>query len=127
MPTVGPRGLDTPVGERGMQLSGGERRRVDIARALLRRPGLFVLDESTSMLDRRTEFEIQKAFRALSADATLIVIAHRLSTVVEADRIVVLHEGRIHERGSHRALLEKNGLDARMWRQQTAGAPEAPF
>ena len=117
-----PDGLDTPVGERGMQLSGGERQRVGIARALLRRPGLYVLDEPTSMLDSRTEREIQKALRSLSADATLIVIAHRLSTIVDADEIVVLDEGRILERGSHRALLAKNGLYARMWRQQMAGA-----
>jgi ATP-binding cassette subfamily B protein len=118
-----PHGLDTPVGERGMQLSGGERQRVGIARALLRRPGLYVLDEPTSMLDSRTELAIQEALRALSADATVIVIAHRLSTIVDADEIVVLDEGRIHERGSHRALLARNGLYARMWRQQMTGAP----
>jgi len=117
-----PDGLDTPVGERGMQLSGGERQRVGIARALLRRPGLYVLDEPTSMLDSKTELEIQEALRSISADATKIVIAHRLSTIVDADEIVVLDDGRINERGSHRTLLEKNGLYARMWRQQTAGS-----
>jgi ATP-binding cassette, subfamily B, heavy metal transporter len=117
-----PEGLGTPVGERGMQLSGGERQRVGIARALMRRPGLYVLDEPTSMLDSQTELEIQAALRELSADATIIVIAHRLSTIVDADQIVVLDDGQIRELGSHRALLSKNGLYARMWRQQTAGA-----
>ena len=113
-----PLGLDTPVGERGLQLSGGERQRVGIARALLRRPGLYVLDEPTSMLDSRTELEIQKALRALSAGATTIVIAHRLSTIAHADEIVVLDDGRVRERGSHHALLASKGLYARMWRQQ---------
>ena len=113
-----PLGLDTPVGERGLQLSGGERQRVGIARALLRRPGLYVLDEPTSMLDSRTELEIQKALRALSAGATTIVIAHRLSTIAHADEIVVLDDGRVRERGSHQALLASKGLYARMWRQQ---------
>jgi ABC-type multidrug transport system fused ATPase/permease subunit len=117
-----PHGLDTTVGERGMQLSGGERQRVGIARALLRRPGLYVLDEPTSMLDSKTESHIQLALRSLSSDATKIVIAHRLSTIVDADQIVVLEDGQILERGSHRALLEMGGLYARMWLQQTAGA-----
>lgn len=117
-----PLGLDTPVGERGMQLSGGERQRVGIARALLRRPGLYVLDEPTSMLDSRTEREIQEALRTLTAGATKIVIAHRLSTIVDADEIVVLDDGRIGERGSHPALLTRNGLYAQMWREQMAGS-----
>ncbi len=116
-----PAGLDTPVGERGMQLSGGERQRVGIARAMLRRPGLYILDEPTSMLDSRTELEIQKTLRSLGS-ATTILIAHRLSTVVDADEIVVLDEGRIHERGSHRSLIARDGLYAQMWRQQAAGA-----
>ncbi len=116
-----PNGLDTSVGERGLQLSGGERQRVGIARALLRRPRLYVLDEPTSMLDSHTEREIQAALRARSGGATTIVIAHRLSTIVDADQIVVLDEGRVRERGSHRALLAKGGLYAEMWRQQ-AGA-----
>ncbi len=116
-----PAGLDTPVGERGMQLSGGERQRVGIARALLRRPGLYILDEPTSMLDSKTEIEIQRTLRSLGA-ATIILIAHRLSTVVDADEIVVLDGGRIRERGSHRSLLAQDGLYAQMWRQQMAEA-----
>ena len=118
-----PHGLDTPVGERGMKLSGGERQRVGIARALLRRPGLYVLDEPTSMLDSRTELEIQQAMRSHAAGSTRIVIAHRLSTVVDADQIVVLDDGQVRERGNHRDLLARNGLYARMWRQQMAAAP----
>jgi len=117
-----PDGLATRVGERGMQLSGGERQRVGIARALLRRPGLYVLDEPTSMLDSRTERAIQDALHALPSDATTIVIAHRLSTIAHADEIVVLDEGRIRERGSHRSLLAMNGLYAQMWRHQMADA-----
>jgi ABC-type multidrug transport system fused ATPase/permease subunit len=115
-----PHGLDTPVGERGMHLSGGERQRVGIARALLRRPGLYVLDEPTSMLDSKTEVDIQKALRSLCAGATTIIIAHRLSTIVHADEILVLDDGQVRERGSHRSLLASNGLYAQMWRQQMA-------
>ena len=118
-----PRGLDTPVGERGMKLSGGERQRVGIARALLRRPGLYVLDEPTSMLDSRTEQEIQQAMRSHAAGSTRIVIAHRLSTVVDADQIVVLDDGQVRERGRHGDLLALHGLYARMWQQQMAHAP----
>ncbi len=117
-----PQGLDTPVGDRGMQLSGGERQRVGIARALLRRPGLYVLDEPTSMLDSKTEADVLKALRSLSEGTTTIVIAHRLSTIVDADEIVVLDDGRVCERGRHDSLLARNGLYAQMWRRQVAGA-----
>jgi ATP-binding cassette subfamily B protein len=117
-----PHGIDTPVGERGMQLSGGERQRIGIARVLLRRPGLYVLDEPTSMLDSRTEHDILRAFRSQARDATMIVIAHRLSTIVDADQILVLDQGRVCERGNHGALVARGGLYAQMWRQQAAGA-----
>jgi ATP-binding cassette subfamily B protein len=116
-----PLGLDTPVGERGMRLSGGERQRVGIARALLRRPRLYLLDEPTSALDSKTELDIQQVLRALPTDATTIVIAHRLSTIADADEIVVLEDGQIRERGNHRALLAHDGVYAQMWRQQQAG------
>lgn len=117
-----PHGLDTTVGERGMQLSGGERQRIGIARALLRRPGLYVLDEPTSMLDSKTERDILNALRSLGEGATMIVIAHRLSTIVDADQILVLDEGRVRERGRHETLIALDGLYAQMWRQQIAGA-----
>ena len=117
-----PHGLDTTVGERGMQLSGGERQRIGIARALLRRPGLYVLDEPNSMLDSKTERDILNALRALAEGATMIVIAHRLSTIVDADQILVLDEGRVCEQGSHEVLIARDGLYTQMWRQQVAGA-----
>ena len=117
-----PAGLETQVGERGMQLSGGERQRVGIARALLRRPGLYILDESTSMLDSKTEQDIQNTLKTVPTYATKIIIAHRLSTIMDADEIVVLDDGRVHERGKHEVLLEKNGLYALMWRQQSTAS-----
>jgi ABC-type multidrug transport system fused ATPase/permease subunit len=115
-----PGGYDTVVGERGLQLSGGERQRIAIARALLKRPGVFVFDEATSMLDSRTEAAILRNLGAVTAGCATIVIAHRLSTVMHADEIVVLHDGRIAERGTHGQLLERPGRYAAMWRQQTA-------
>lgn len=113
-------GYDTPVGERGVQLSGGERQRVAIARAVLKRPRLFVFDEATSMLDSETEAAIVCNLREVAAGCTSITIAHRLSTVVDADEIAVLDRGRIIERGSHAALLSSAGAYAKLWRQQTA-------
>jgi ABC-type multidrug transport system fused ATPase/permease subunit len=115
-----PGGYDTVVGERGLQLSGGERQRIAIARALLKRPGVFVFDEATSMLDSRTEAAILRNLGAVTAGCATIVIAHRLSTVMHADEIVVLHDGRIAERGTHGQLLERPGRYAAMWQQQTA-------
>jgi ATP-binding cassette subfamily B protein len=113
-----PEGYDTLVGERGLQLSGGERQRVAIARALLRRPTLFVFDEPTSMLDSKTESNIQQALRDATAGCTTIIIAHRLSAITEAHDIVVLDDGKIKERGRHHELLAMGGLYAEMWRQQ---------
>jgi ATP-binding cassette subfamily B protein len=115
-----PEGYDTRVGERGLKLSGGEKQRVAIARTILKDPPILILDEATSALDTRTEQEIQTALRAVSRQRTTLVIAHRLSTVVDADEIIVLQEGRVAERGSHASLLAENGLYARMWRLQAA-------
>ena len=118
-----PDGYDTMVGERGLKLSGGEKQRVAIARTILKDPRILILDEATSALDTRTEQEIQGAFRAAMAHRTTLVIAHRLSTVIDADEIVVLHDGQIEERGTHVALLARDGLYARMWAMQADEAP----
>ena len=116
-----PQGYDSPVGERGLKLSGGEKQRVAIARTLLKNPPVLLLDEATSALDTRNEQAIQQALRAAAAGRTALVIAHRLSTIVDADQILVLEAGRIVERGTHDALLEAGGVYARMWAAQAAG------
>lgn len=113
-----PQGFDTRVGERGLKLSGGEKQRVAIARTLVKNPPILILDEATSALDSRTEADIQATLEAIEQGRTTIVIAHRLSTVVHADRIVVLEAGRVVEQGSHAELLRKNGLYAEMWARQ---------
>jgi len=113
-----PDGYDTRVGERGLKLSGGEKQRVAIARTLLKDPPILILDEATSALDSRTEAEILDTLRAIERGRTTIVIAHRLSTVVHADQIVVLDGGRVAERGSHADLLRLGGLYAEMWARQ---------
>jgi ATP-binding cassette subfamily B protein len=115
-----PEGYDTRVGERGLKLSGGEKQRVAIARTILKDPRILILDEATSALDSRTEQDIEAALRAVANRRTTLVIAHRLSTVVDADEIIVLDEGEVAERGSHTALLAKGGLYARMWALQAA-------
>jgi ABC-type transport system involved in Fe-S cluster assembly fused permease/ATPase subunit len=115
-----PEGYDTRVGERGLKLSGGEKQRVAIARTILKDPRILILDEATSALDSRTEQDIQAALSAVSNRRTTLVIAHRLSTVVDADEIIVLQEGLVAERGRHAALLAKGGLYARMWTLQAA-------
>jgi ATP-binding cassette subfamily B protein len=113
-----PKGYDTPVGERGLKLSGGEKQRVAIARTILKAPPILVLDEATSALDTQTEQEIQSALDLVSANRTTLIIAHRLSTVVKADEIIVLRDGVIAERGTHYRLLSKQGLYAQMWNRQ---------
>ncbi len=113
-----PDGYDTRVGERGLKLSGGEKQRVAIARTILKNPRILILDEATSALDSRTEQDIQSALRAVARNRTTLTIAHRLSTVVDADEILVLDRGAIVERGSHAALLAQGGLFARMWALQ---------
>jgi ABC-type transport system involved in Fe-S cluster assembly fused permease/ATPase subunit len=117
-----PEGYGARVGERGLKLSGGEKQRVAIARTLLKDPPILILDEATSALDSRTEAAIQDTLGKVAARRTSIVIAHRLSTVVEADQIVVLDDGRVAERGTHAELLRKNGLYADMWARQQAEA-----
>lgn len=113
-----PQGYETEVGERGLKLSGGEKQRVAIARTILKAPPILVLDEATSALDSNTEREIQDALDRVSKDRTTLVIAHRLSTVVNADEIIVIDEGRVVERGTHAELLAHDGLYAGMWNQQ---------
>jgi ATP-binding cassette subfamily B protein len=121
-----PDGYDTMVGERGLKLSGGEKQRVAIARVILKAPPLLIFDEATSALDTKTEREIQANLAEVAAGRTTIVVAHRLSTVVDADEILVLDRGRIVERGDHRALIERGGVYAAMWaRQQEAARREA--
>lgn len=111
-------GYDTIVGERGLKLSGGEKQRVAIARALLKNPKIFIFDEATSALDTKTEKSIEKSLKKLSKNATTLVIAHRLSTVIDADKIIVLENGKIAEEGTHTQLLNKNGLYSEMWFRQ---------
>jgi len=113
-----PKGYDTAVGERGLKLSGGEKQRVGIARTLLKNPPILLLDEATSALDSETEREIQDALRQAGKGRTVLTIAHRLSTVAEADRIVVLEQGEIVEQGSHDDLLARNGRYAQLWQRQ---------
>jgi ATP-binding cassette, subfamily B, heavy metal transporter len=114
-----PEGLQTMVGERGLKLSGGERQRVGLARALLADPRLLILDEATSALDSRTEAAIQATLRRVCRGRTTLIIAHRLSTVADADQILVLKGGRVVEEGDHASLLEKDGEYAALWRRQT--------
>jgi ATP-binding cassette subfamily B protein len=113
-----PHGMDTLVGERGLKLSGGEKQRVAIARTLLKNPPILILDEATSALDTATEQEIQQALLEIAQNRTSLVIAHRLSTVVNADHIVVMGDGFIVEQGTHSALIAKDGVYASMWHQQ---------
>ena len=119
-----PEGLDTPIGERGQRLSGGQRQRLTIARGLIGQPPILIFDEATSAVDNETEEDIQKALHKLAHARTLIVIAHRLSTVRHADRIVVLHEGTIVEMGRHDELTIKQGLYQKLWSIQSGQSGE---
>ncbi len=113
-----PDGYETEVGERGLKLSGGEKQRVAIARTILKAPPILILDEATSALDSYTELEIQEALRAVAEGRTTLVIAHRLTTIVDADQILVIEAGRLVERGTHDELLRAGGLYAGMWNRQ---------
>ncbi|GBQ83468.1 multidrug ABC transporter ATP-binding protein [Gluconacetobacter johannae DSM 13595] len=120
-----PDGYRTKVGERGLKLSGGEKQRVAIARTILKNPRILILDEATSALDTHTEQEIQAALGTVSAERTTVIIAHRLSTVVDADEILVMGDGVIKERGTHRSLLARGGLYAGMWAAQAEERADA--
>ena len=111
-----PNGYDTVVGERGVRLSGGQKQRIAIARAVLRNTPILILDEATSSVDTETESNIQEAVEKLMGNRTIIVIAHRLTTVMKADNIIVLEKGSLVEQGTHKELFEKGGLYAKMCR-----------
>jgi ATP-binding cassette subfamily B protein len=114
-----PQGYDTLVGERGQKLSGGQRQRLAIARAVLKNPPLMILDEATSAVDNETEAAIQKSLDRIVVGRTTLMVAHRLSTIVKADRIFVLDDGRVAESGTHAELLSRAGPYADLWRVQT--------
>ena len=115
-----PDGFDTMIGEGGSTLSGGEKQRISIARAILKNAPVVLLDEATSSLDPENEAQIQQAISRLVQGRTVVVIAHRLKTVVGADTILVLDQGRIVEQGTHEQLLTQNGLYAKLWNLQTS-------
>ena len=112
---------DTLVGDRGIKMSGGQRQRIAIARAFLKDAPILILDEATSALDSETEVAIQKSFEKLSHNRTTIAIAHRLSTLRNMDRIVVLENGHVIESGTHKSLLRRRGEYAKLWKMQSGG------
>ncbi len=113
-----PEGYDTLIGENGAKLSGGERQRISIARALLKDAPIILLDESTASLDAENESKIQAGISELIKDKTVIIIAHRMRTVIDADNIVVLKDGKVAEHGKSKALIDKNGIFASMYKAQ---------
>jgi ABC-type multidrug transport system fused ATPase/permease subunit len=117
--------LKTSIGEQGVRLSGGQRQRLTIARALYRCAPILIMDEATSALDNVSESQVKEGIKALSAERTVLIIAHRLSTVVEADRILVLQDGRVVEQGTHRQLLEMDGHYAALHVRQERGELES--
>jgi ATP-binding cassette subfamily B protein len=121
-----PQGYDTQVGERGLKLSGGEKQRVAIARAILKNPAILIFDEATSALDSKSEKAIQAELRSIALNRTTLIIAHRLSTVVDADQILVMDGGEIIERGAHAELLQRNGMYAQMWDLQKRVEQDTP-
>ena len=116
-----PDGYDSYVGERGVKLSGGQKQRVALARIFLKNPPMLILDEATSSLDNATELQIQAAIERIAQDRTTVIVAHRLSTIMNADEIIVLEEGKIVERGSHEDLLNSHGLYAELYQAQFNG------
>ena len=113
-----PDGYDTPIAEKGASLSGGQKQRISIARVFLKNPSILILDEATSALDNATEMLIQESLEQLSAGRTCLVVAHRLSTIKNADEIIVIGDKGIQERGTHEELLAKNGVYAELYRYQ---------
>ena len=121
-----PNGYDTEVGELGGQVSGGQKQRISLARAFLKDAPIILLDEPTSALDSETELAVQQAMKELTHERTTIVIAHRLATVIDADRILVIEEGQVVETGTHRELIKAGGRYARLCSLQFRGAHEFP-
>jgi ATP-binding cassette subfamily B protein len=117
-----PQGYDTPVGEGGCTLSGGEKQRLSIARALLKDAPIILLDEATASLDPENEIHVQQAINALVSNKTVIIIAHRLKTIRQADQIIVLEDGKVKEMGTHEELLKEQGLYSRLWDLQQYSA-----
>ncbi len=114
-----PNGYDTFVGDKGMRLSGGQAQRIAVARAMIREPEVLIFDEATNNLDNISEAAVQKAIDEISKDHTVIVVAHRLSTIVNADKIIVLDDGRVVEQGTHEQLVENKGAYWKLYRSQT--------
>lgn len=121
-----PNGYDTELGERGVKLSGGQKQRIAIARVFLRDPGILILDEATSALDLESEHTIQESLSRLTKGRTTLIVAHRLSTITHADKIIVMKEGQIVEEGTHEQLLESRGVYYGLWSVQDLGNASDP-